>query len=366
MAKDENPYDVPPPTGPVAAPFDTAVRHQVYLERVSSHISAEVQVRVSLVGPKTVKLLTDLNDELSALSVDDLGSVLAEAKLANTQLMLDATANLLPQLADLAQYETEFTGRALGGITRGVRIRSLKAGKAFTAAIEQPIPATGQLLEDFIDVWTQKEVAAVGNVISKGYVQGWTNSQIMQAVRGTKKANYADGIVSRMGHNADAVVKTSVQHVANAARRETWARNSDVVKWEIVVATLDSRTTQVCRSLDKKRFPLGEAPKFPIHIRCRTTTAGDVDDKYAFLDEGATRSAQFGPVDQNQTYYDWLKSQPAEFQDDAIGPTRGKLFRDGGLSSDEFARLNLGRNFEPMTLDEMRKKEPNAFKKAGI
>jgi SPP1 gp7 family putative phage head morphogenesis protein len=366
MAKEDNPYDVPPPPQTNAAPVDTAIRHQVYLERVSTHIAGEVQAGVILIGPEMVNLLGQLSDDLSSLSPKTFGSVLAEAKAANTQLMLDAVANLAPQLADIAQYETEFTGRALGGITRGVRIRSLKAGQAYKAALEQPIPATGEMLDGFIKDWTKKEAASVGQVISKGYTQGWTNDQILQAVRGTRKANYADGIVARVGRNADAVVRTSVQHVANTARRETWAKNSDIVKWEIVIATLDSRTTQQCRSLDHKRFPLGEAPKFPLHIRCRTTTAGDVDDKYAFLDEGATRSAEFGPVDQDMTYYQWLGKQPQAFQDDAIGPTRAKLFRDGGLSADEFARLNLGRNFEPMTLDEMRKKEPNAFKRAGL
>ena len=45
---------------------------------------------------------------------------------------------------------------------------------------------------------------------------------------------------------------------------------------------------------------------------------------------------------------------------------RAKLFEKGGLSAAEFGRLNLGRNFEPMTLDEMRAVNPTAFKRAGL
>jgi hypothetical protein len=89
-------------------------------------------------------------------------------------------------------------------------------------------------------------------------------------------------------------------------------------------------------------------------------------EQYRYLSEGEERSAENGPVDANLTYYEWLKTQPAAFQDEALGKTRGQLMRDGGLSAERFGRLNLGRDFRPMTLDEMRKKEPAAFKRAGL
>jgi SPP1 gp7 family putative phage head morphogenesis protein len=222
------------------------------------------------------------------------------------------------------------------------------------------------MLEPFLEGWSANEVKAVGEVVAKGYINGLTTQQIKQSIRGTKAASYTDGIISRLGRNTDAVVKTSIQHVANTARQETWARNSDVVTGYRIIATLDSNTTAICRSLDRKEFKLGQGPMPPFHIRCRSTTVAVMAEEFQFLEEGATRSAVGGPVDAKQTYYDWLGGQSKEFQDDAIGPARAALFRDGGLSSEEFARLNLGRNFQPMTLDQMRKKEPAAFKKAGL
>jgi len=162
------------------------------------------------------------------------------------------------------------------------------------------------------------------------------------------------------------VVRTAIQHVASTARMETWAANADVVEVYRWVSTLDNKTTPTCRSLDGQVFKLGRGPRPPVHIRCRSTTVAEVDPKYDFLDEGATRSSASGYVDGDLTYYEWLKTQPEAFQDSAIGPTRGKLLRDGGLTAEEFARLNLGRNFEPLTLEEMRKLEPTAFQRAGI
>lgn len=110
-------------------------------------------------------------------------------------------------------------------------------------------------------------------------------------------------------------------------------------------------------------FKLGKGPVPPIHVSCRSTTIAEFKDDLKFLQEGRTRASILGKVE-DQTYYDWLKKQSPEFQDTAIGKERGRLLRLGGLSSEEFARLNLGRDFQPLTLDEMREKDPVAFVKA--
>ena len=157
-----------------------------------------------------------------------------------------------------------------------------------------------------------------------------------------------------------------MQHVASTARFQTWDANADLLTGYQWVSTLDSRTTQQCRSLDGQKFKLGEGPRPPLHIGCRSTTVADLDDGLDFLDEGATRSSLTGPVDADLTYYQWLKRQPAAFQDSAIGPKRGKLLRAGGLSAERFSELQLDRNFQPLTLAEMRQLEPQAFARAGI
>jgi len=83
------------------------------------------------------------------------------------------------------------------------------------------------------------------------------------------------------------------------------------------------------------------------------------------LGAGGTRIAKSAEgsemVPAGRTYFEWLKTQPPEFQDSALGPRRAELLRNGGLTAERFAELNLGRNFEPRTLDEIRKLEPMAF-----
>jgi SPP1 gp7 family putative phage head morphogenesis protein len=245
-------------------------------------------------------------------------------------------------------------------------VKVLDAGKAYKEALANPVSATGDRFSDFLDGWAEKEVDAIDRLVSKGYTQGWTNDEMATAIRGTKAAEYADGLAPRLAANADTIVRTSVMHVANTAMEMTWAANSDIIEEEQVVATLDSRTTPGCRFLDGRRYPLGKGPSFPRHYNCRTIKVPVLNAQFAFLEEGSTRASAAGQVDANLTYYSWLKTQGEEFQIDALGPTRAQLFREGGLSAESFGRLNIGRNFEPMTLDEMRKKEPTAFKRAGL
>ena len=45
---------------------------------------------------------------------------------------------------------------------------------------------------------------------------------------------------------------------------------------------------------------------------------------------------------------------------------RGKLSREGGLTAERFAALQLDKNFKPLTLDQLKELEPLAFDRAGI
>lgn len=121
-----------------------------------------------------------------------------------------------------------------------------------------------------------------------------------------------------------------------------------------------------CKSLDGRSFKMGKGPLPPIHIRCRSTTAAELDARYSFLDEDATRASKDGYVDAGESYYSWLQKQPVSFQDIALGKERATLFRKGGLSAERFAELQLDRQFKPLTLDQLRALEPAAFERAGI
>ena len=346
---------------------DIATRHQVYLEGLKSSISNDVQENLAGLGKAVTDIVAALEvTNMSELTRAGLSTLLSEVRAVQADMMLKTLTDLAAKLEEVGGYEAGFEATTLKRSIKGLKVRAVSASKAYKAAQAEPLSATGELLDGFLEDWSKKEIKAVNNLVSKGYAQGWTTSQMAQAVRGTKAAGYTDGIVAKIGSDAEAIVHTAVQHVAQAARAQTWASNADIVVGYRFIATLDGNTTPQCRALDGKVFPLGSGPQPPLHYRCRSTTIAELDQKYAFLDEGETRSSTDGPVDGKQTYYDWLGTQKRKFQDSVLGPVRGQLFRDGGLSAERFAQLNLNRRFEPLTLDQMRKLEPLAFQRAGL
>lgn len=112
--------------------------------------------------------------------------------------------------------------------------------------------------------------------------------------------------------NAGRLVMTEEAFFSSAAQKECFAELG-VEQFEIV-ATLDSHTSQLCRDMDGKHFPMSEykigvtAP--PFHVNCRSTTCPYFDDEFADLGERAARGADgktyFVPA--NMTYREWEKA----------------------------------------------------------
>lgn len=348
--------------------IEAATRNAVMLERLKSGEVAKIE-------PFLQRIDRDLRLRLSRDSLTEYSRRRLETLLTSIDAMLakiqgEYTDQLMLDLADVAQYEAAFEARSLDQILVNVSAAVPTVAALRTAIDTRPLSVTGadggKLLTSFIADWSQAERNRVTGAIRQGYVQGETNQQIINRIRGTKRLKYSDGILSIIKRDAEAIVRTGIQHVASVARFETWNANSDVVTGYEIVATLDSSTTVICRSLDGRTFKLGKGPIPPFHVRCRTTTAATLDERFDFLKEGATRSSKDGYVDASETYYSWLKKQSAGFQREVLGPTRAKLFRDGGISAKRFAELQLDRNFKPLDLEQLRSLEPLMFERAGL
>lgn len=350
----------------------STVRHSVYLERLKS---GEVNQFAAFLK----RIDADIRKRLSGRELTEFSRARLEVTLKAVGASLATVFDehyeeLAGHLIELGEYESEFESRNLSSVLVNAQAAIPAAAQVRAAIFSAPLSVTGvsggALLEPFIRDLKTSEIKRITGAIRSGFFQGHTNAQITRSIRGTKANKYRDGILNSTQRNASSIVRTAVQHVANTARAETWSENSDIVAGYRWVATLDSRTTQICAGLDGRVFEVGRGPVPPAHINCRSAAVAELSGKYAQLRDSSTRAstgAKGGqPVDASETYYSWLKRQPPAFQADAIGPVRAKLLRDGGLSSERFSRLNLGRDFQPLTLAEMRLKEPNAFERAAI
>jgi hypothetical protein len=88
--------------------------------------------------------------------------------------------------------------------------------------------------------------------------------------------------------------------------------------------------------------------------------APELNPEYGFLKESRTRPAVAdGKAEQvpgTQSYYTWLKNQPKAVVDEALGETKSKIFRNAGLSPDEFKRAATNQFSQPLTIEQMARK----------
>lgn len=289
-------------------------------------------------------------------------------------IYIEYTDLLVDNLEDITIDQAEFETQALSKTVRNFDIITPSPTQLLTSARVVPMSVQGltgkPLLEPFIKDWTKDSINRVNNVVQQGFAQGKTINEMSLEIRGTRQQKFKNGVLARVNRDNSAIVRTAVQHVASVGRTEVMIQNSDVVKGYGWVSTLDSDTSSQCRGLDGREFKIGQGPLPPIHVRCRSTTVAVLDERFDFLDQAAKRPAvgekKIGQVEADKTYYEWLKTQSAVFQNSVIGVTRGKLLRNGGLTATEFGRLSLDKNFEPLTLDEMRLKRPEVFEEANV
>ena len=215
----------------------------------------------------------------------------------------------------------------------------------------------GELVQDLVKLSGQDTARRVMGQIHIGLAQGEGIDRIVRRIRGTRARGYADGVLNTSRRNIEAIVRTSISDIVNRAGEAVYEANRDVVKGVQLVATLDTRTTDLCIHYDGQVFAVGQGPRPPFHYGCRTRTVPVVRSWRALgirageLEPG-TRASMDGQVSEKITYNAWLKKQPAAVQDEVLGPTRGRLYRQGKVKIDRFSVD--GRR---LTLEDLRKRE---------
>lgn len=348
--------------------IDLAIKRQVILERLKSGEVSNFSKEIKNLEKLIRRTLFELDGDFSNLSRTKLNNLLRLLQNDQGAIFKTAVSSLIKRSGEIAAV---YMAQELIDLNntidlRGTLLNEFTKKDIFKRVIRRPLSTDGDLLEPWLNKFTNREIGRVSNAIRMGHSQGLTNQEMVQRLIGTKSRNFQNGLIQTTRRNASTIVRTSVQHVASAARQEVWEANKDVLKGYQFLATLDRTTSRICRNLDQQEFEFGKGPIPPVHPNCRSTTTPILNDKFSFLSKGSTRSSEQGQVSASTKYYDWLKRQNKASQVQVLGPTRAKLFRDGGLTAERFRQLEFDKNFAPLTLKEMRKIEPEAFEKAGF
>lgn len=357
---------------------DEAIAHAINLQEYGAGV---IRRMISLLNAVDADLAAALASALAQMdgdsfTVERMEHLLASVRELNRQAYLAVMDALEGELKAQAEYEVDWLGDLFDRllperVTIRIPVARVAPHQVYAAAMSRPFQ--GRLLRDWASNLEAGRMAAIRNAIRIGYVEGETAVQIVRRIRGTRTEHYADGLLQRPRRDLMTVVQSAVGHTAAVARDQFVAANQDIIKAVLWRSTLDTKTSEPCRIRDGRKYeaathkPIGH--KIPwlqgpgrLHFNCRSTSTPvvrswqelgiDIDE----LSPGE-RASMDGQVPADTTYAEWLERQPAARQDQVLGPERGRLLREGGLSLPDL----YSPSGKWLTLEELRKRDAEAF-----
>lgn len=263
--------------------IEIASRHQAQYERLKSHEVKSFDNFLKLLDEDLRKQLS--RSDLTLFTRSRLEKQLALIREIIRGIYDDYEKTWRDSMIEAAKYEAEFEKTALDRVVINHEFVLPTENQISAAVFTRPLSVEGinkgALLDQFFRGLPDSTIKRVEGAIRLGFAQGQTTQQVIQRIRGTAKAKYTDGLMALSRRDADLITRTALQHVSSQARFATWDRNRDIIKGVQWVSTLDSRTSNLCRSLSGRVFPIDKGPRPPAHINCLPgdayiTASGDI------------------------------------------------------------------------------------------
>ena len=274
-------------------------------------------------------------------------------------------------------------------------VRELTRSKPFGGA--DMVQTLGEWMVNLSDADSGRIVGAVRQGIMNGETIPQIQRRVMKATKLTRQ-------------NSEAIARTAVNHAGNTARQEFFNENEEVIQALRWTATLDGRTSAICRARDGQYDAVeiggdmsdvptphisGSPRRPPAHLRCRSIMLAVLDaDTLAelerpFVADSRTRSVRekgfraqakqrvgkekwsemsrkqraaemsierkdwtrknVGTVPADTTYDEWLRRQSPEFQNEVLGEVKGEAFRNG-VTMDQY----VDRQGNELTITDLR------------
>ncbi len=378
--------------------------HSLNLLRFSSGTQEKILL---LMAAMSKELTAKLNQgEISTYGKQRLAALLRESNAVISSHYTGMQAEMTRNLTGMVRIEADYTAKVL---TQALKIE-LGAKLPPANYLEKLVGDTLIKGAPSADWWKRQALDTQFRFASQvrlGAAQGETTSQIVSRVLG-KSAKAADlapstpatppmpagtlgtpaaapaakgpasapdpvapgeqGILKASAANALALVHSSVQAVANAARLASFQQNADLIECLVWLSTLDSHTCLLCAMRDLQEYaldgqePIGHTHEWAggpgaIHFSCRcvlSTRTKSFKDLGIELDEPgeSTRPSDGGPVSSKMNFKDFLASKDKAWRAEYLGPGRAEMYEAGKITLNDLMNLK-GRK---LTLEELQAK----------
>ena len=339
--------------------LDAAIKNQIALDQYSHHLDRRIQLLLRDVEGEIIGIVAKNDPTFPTMTewkLKRLAALNKQIEKILTQSFGNIDASTKESLLSVAELQAEY---AVKSFNRAVSVDLFQVTLTHTdlkAIVENTLidgKVIGQWWAKQSDDLKNRISASMTEAVTKiqiGMVQGEGIADLVGRIRGNK---HWVPIMNLSRQHAEALVRTSVMSVANAARMEVYKANADVLSGYEWISTLDNRTTTQCAALDKKRFDLDlkpidhdiAYPGCPAHWNCRSLIC-PVTKTWAELVGSNGRSkkqisqlrnipkeerASMGETIPSQTYDQWLRSQSESTQTEILGPGRFDLWKRNKL-----------------------------------
>lgn len=249
---------------------DLAVGHRIQLGRYSNTIVRDVIALLNRTDADIVARITRGDFDIGNHTRVELELLLDEVRQMTADAWAALGAELGSQLDDLAGAEQDFSRSLVetGAVQVNIQLQSMQLTTAQVVAAVKARPFQGRFLADWLKDTSEAAQRRVRDAIRQGFVESQSIDEIVRRIRGTRAAQYRDGILEINRRSAEALVRTAITHTSSVAANLVYQDSADVIEAIVWVATLDSRTTLICIGLDGKTFPLDGGPRPPAHVNC--------------------------------------------------------------------------------------------------
>ena len=399
-------------------------RNAIDLNRFSNGVAKRIAVAYNDVVLDAVDQLRGIDELAAPAKAARLRAILAQLKQSLEGWAGASTLSVVEDLQGLAVLQSEFVTNELRRalpVELREQIRSIQISPQFAQSVATIDPTeinvvalsddlqaavtgapstfqltatqgtavtlpNGKVLAKSFRGLAESQADLFAKTVRNGLLTGESTNKIARRLKGRLRfgdfgplsvrqlAQAGGELTAVANHQVLTLVRTSINQVANETSQQVYKANQDVTKRYRYVATLDSSTSPICRSLDGREFKYGKGPTPPQHFNCRSTTVPIID--YSGL--GISRPPQtklrrpntaFGPsrvsrgdtVPSNQTYGEWLDKQPKEVQEDVLGESKLPYFK---LLAKKFGPTVAIRKFvsqdgSELTLEQLKRRYPD-------
>ena len=316
--------------------IDVALRQQIYFEALKEYEADKAEDLTDEIIAALLGVLVKLGfTSFASVPKSRMAELLRRAKDALTSALVAGTDNLVERLQTVLAVTLKVTKSNYGFIT-GKRITTKSfdgsngANKALWLKLTRDIvPGVGHeplnLLKDF----TRSTLNNVAVLIKRAFAEKWTVAQLVEAIKGTERLGYRDGLTRKIANQFKTVTRTLMQHVQAFIDHELGRVFYEKYQW---ISTIDAVTTHVCRSRHLKVYTYGKGPKPPAHHNCRSKIVGIAGD----LSNQAPR-----------TFYEWLKSQPRALVSDMLTKSEADAIANGTAKAADYAAFRNVKRLTP-------------------